>query len=330
VSTAAPPTALPTAAATATTAGPVDETGAAAHAVNLIDAWVQAGAPESEPFDYTGTDDNTYQATFETDILPLFTTDGVWFEGAQACSGCHFAASENSAHELDMSTYAGLLTGADSLEEPPGVSILGESSPGAGDLDWDHSKLRARLRNNRMPPGWTFDITEINRNGPCLTVSSAGVQIQTSADGKIQYGCDLNAVGLIAAWVEASAPESDPFSYGDAQLTFGRDLLPFFTQNGMWFEGSQACSACHFAASENSAHELDMSTYAGILTGADSLEEPPGVSILGESSPGAGDFDWGGSKLRERLRNNRMSPGFPFDITEQNRNGPLLLAGTIE
>ena len=229
-----------------------------------------------------------------------------------------------------MSTYAGLLTGADSLEEPPGVSILGESSPGAGDLDWDHSKLRARLRNNRMPPGWAFDMTEINRNGPCLTVSSAGVQIQTSADGKIQYGCDLNAVGLIAAWVEASAPESDPFSYGDAQLTFGRDLLPFFTQNGMWFEGSQACSACHFAASENSAHELDMSTYAGILTGADSLEEPPGVSILGESSPGAGDFDWGGSKLRERLRNNRMSPGFPFDITEQNRNGPLLLAGTIE
>jgi hypothetical protein len=257
----------------------------------------------------------------------LFTSNNVWFEGAPACAGCHFAASETSAHELNMTTYAGILAGADSLEEPPGVSILGESSPNAGDLDWDHSKLRARLRNNRMPPGWTFDMTEVNRNGACLTVSAEGVQIQTTAEGKIEYGCDLSAVGLIGAWVEAGVPETDAFSYGEAELTFGRDVLPFFTESGMWFEGSQACSGCHFGASENSYHELDMSTYAGILTGADSLEAPPGESILGESAAGAGDYNWEASKLRERLRNNRMTPGFPFDITEANRNGPLVLAG---
>jgi hypothetical protein len=50
-------------------------------------------------------------------------------------------------------------------------------------------------------------------------------------------------------------------------------------------------------------------------------------SILGESAPGAGDFDWDHSKLKERLRNNRMAPGWDFDITEENRDGPLVLAG---
>lgn len=70
-----------------------------------------------------------------------------------------------------------------------------------------------------------------------------------------------------------------------------------------------------------------MGNYADILAGADAIEESPGVSILGESDPGAGDFDWKHSKLRARLRNNRMATGFPFDITEENRDGPVVLAG---
>ncbi|MEO8355114.1 MAG: hypothetical protein ABI621_04305, partial [Chloroflexota bacterium] len=222
-------------------------------------------------------------------------------------------------HQLNMSTHEGILTGADSLESPPGVSILGESSPGS--FDWDHSKLRERLRNNRMPPGWEFDITEENRNGPCVEVSNEGVEVKLD-----EYGCEETAVGLIGAWVEAGAPNG-AFEYGGAALTFERDVLPFFTQNNVWFDGSQACSGCHFAASENSYHQMDLSSYEGILTGADSLDSPPGVSILGESSSGAGDFDWDHSKLRERLRNNRMAPGWEFDITEGNRNGPLVLAG---
>ncbi len=73
---------------------------------------------------------------------------------------------------------------------------------------------------------------------------------------------------------------------------------------------------------------MDLTSYKGILAGADVLEEPPGVSILGESVAGAGDFDWSHSKLRERLRNNRMPPGWEFDPTEGNRNGPIILAGT--
>ncbi len=46
-----------------------------------------------------------------------------------------------------------LWLGGDVLSEPPGVPILGQSELGADDYDWAHSKLRERLRNNRMPPG---------------------------------------------------------------------------------------------------------------------------------------------------------------------------------
>ena len=95
----------------------------------------------------------------------------------------------------------------------------------------------------------------------------------------------------------------------------------------MWFDGSQACTGCHFDNSENSYHEMDLGTYEGILRGGDALSEPPGVPILGQSEVGATDFDWESSKLRARLRNNRMAPGFPFDITEENRDGSIVLAG---
>jgi hypothetical protein len=58
------------------------------------------------------------------------------------------------------------------------------------------------------------------------------------------------------------------------------------------------------------------------------LSEPPGVPILGQSAVGETDFDWDHAKLRGRMRNNRMPPGIPFDITEANRDGPVILAGT--
>ncbi len=316
-----PPTQAPTATEAPTATKPADESGAAAYAVDLIGAWVDAGAPKTDSFDYKGVDGNTYQATFEVDILPLFTQNGAWFENSPSCSSCHFAASENSAHQMDLTSYEGIRTGPDSIESPPGESILGESAPNKGDFNWDSSKLRERLRNNRMPPGWQFDITEGNRNGPCVELEKDGVDVELD-----EYDCDLNAVGLIQAWVEANAPDGD-FTYGGATLNFERDVLPFFTKPNMWFENSPSCSSCHFAASENSAHQMDLTSYKGIRTGPDSIESPPGESILGESAPNKGDFNWDSSKLRERLRNNRMPPGWQFDITEGNRNGPLVLHG---
>jgi hypothetical protein len=165
---------------------------------------------------------------------------------------------------MDLGTYAGILAGGDVLSEPPGVPLLGQSEFGATDFNWDDSKLHARLRNNRMPPGWEFDITETNRDGLCVEVSADGVAVLPG-----QYGCELNGIGVIAAWVTAGAPETDPFDYGGFPLDFDRDVLAFFTQPNMWYEGSQACTGCHFANSEASYHEMDLGTYAGILAGGD-------------------------------------------------------------
>src|SRR3990172_494147 len=290
----------------------MDESGGAAYGVDLIGAWVDVGVPETEPFEYEGVDGNTYSATFEVDVLPLFTTAGAWFENSAPCSSCHFGLNENSAHEMDLTSYAGILAGADTLEEPPGEPLLGESQPGATDYNWSESGLRARLRNNRMPPGFPFDATEANRNGPTLTIN----------------GVEVSAVDLIGAWVDAGVPETEAF--GEYKATFAGNVLPLFTENNAWFEGSQACSGCHFGLNENSAHEMDLTSYAGILAGADTLEEPPGEALLGESAPGAADYDWSESGLRARLRNNRMPPGFPFDATEANRNGPTLTINGVE
>ena len=224
---------------------------------------------------------------------------------------------------MDLSSHAGIMTGGDALSEPPGVPILGQFEFGATDFDWDHAKLKERLRNNRMPPGWEFDITEVDRDGPCLEVSDDGIAVNLG-----EYDCDLHALDLIGAWVEAGAPETETFEIGGSQVTFERDVLPFFTEPNMWFEGSQNCTGCHFGNTENSYHEMDLSSYAGIMTGGDALSEPPGVPLLGQSEVGATDYDWSHSKLRSRLRNNRMAPGIEFDITEENRDGPVILAGT--
>ena len=39
--------------------------GDAAKAVDLIGAWVEAGVPETDPFEYTGFDGGTYKGNFE-------------------------------------------------------------------------------------------------------------------------------------------------------------------------------------------------------------------------------------------------------------------------
>ncbi|HEX6303899.1 MAG TPA: hypothetical protein VFZ76_06900, partial [Anaerolineales bacterium] len=144
-----PPSDTPTAEVSepeAETAGETAAAGDAVKAVDLLAAWVDAGAPEGESFQYTGIDGNGYEATFEVDVLPLFTENGIWFEGSQACTGCHFDVSENSYHELDLNTHEGILLGADSLSDPDDPEEI--ITPG----DWSASSLRARMRNNRMPP----------------------------------------------------------------------------------------------------------------------------------------------------------------------------------
>jgi len=287
----------------------VEIPGAAAHAVILLGAWVDVGAPETDEFTYPGYDGGTYEASFAQDIQPLFIEEDLWYPGAPACTSCHHANLENAHHEMDLSSYAGIMAGADRLSSPPGVPILGQSASGATDVNWETATLRSRLRDNRMPPGMPFDITEANRDGPTIAVN----------------GEELPAVDLIAAWIAAGVPETAPF--GDYEATFAENVLPLFTLPEMWYPGSPSCSSCHHANLENAYHEMDLSSYAGILAGADRLSSPPGVPVLGQHDSGAFDVNWDTATLRNRLRNNRMPPGMPFDVTEANRDGPLVFHG---
>ncbi|MBC8268190.1 MAG: hypothetical protein H8E36_05535 [Rhodospirillaceae bacterium] len=263
-------------------------------AVDLIGAWVDSGAPKTG-FTYTDMSGNSTLGDFTTDILPLFTKEGIWGEGTASCTSCHFDNSEESYHEMDLSSYEGIMKGGDVLSQPPGVPLFGQSQIGAADYDWGHSKMRARLRNNRMPPGVEFDITEENRDGPTGT-----------------------EVGTIEAWVAAGAKND---------ATFSSKILPLFTTDGAWGEGTASCTSCHFDNSEDSYHEMDLSSYEGIMKGGDVLSQPPGVPLFGQSKVGATDYDWGHSKMKERLRNNRMPPSIEFDITEENRDGPIVAHG---
>ena len=302
--------ALATIAATPAMAEVTETTPGAIKAVDLMAAWVNAGAPNGK-FSYKDMSGNTTAATFDVDVLPLMTKDGMW--GAEAdgtetasCASCHSGNTEESLHEMDMTSYAGMMLGGDVLAKPPGVPLFGQSKIGATDFDWGHSKMSARLRNNRMPPNVEFDITEENRDGPC----------KINADN----GCEL---GLMSAWVADGAKDD---------ANFKKNILPMFTMDGYWgaeADGTEtaSCASCHSGNTEESLHEMDLTSYAGIMKGGDVLAKPPGVPLFGQSSIGGTDYDWGHSKMKGRMRDNRMPPNVEFDITEENRDGPIVAHG---
>jgi len=305
-----------------------ESTPGAIKAVDLVGTWVKAGAPNGA-FTYKDVGGHEVKANFDTDVLPLFTAEGIWGEDSAgtplaACSSCHTGNTEESLHEMDLTSYKGIMIGGDALAKPPGVAILGQSKMGATDYNWGHSKLKQRLRDNRMPPGIEFDITESNRDGPCL--DAHGKKTGEYSD------CKINAVETFGKWADGGAKND---------ATFKNVILPMMTQEGYWgndAEGSAlpACSSCHTGITEESLHEMDMTSYTGLMTGGDSLAKPPGVSLIAnyntrhaKKGESVADMpsDWGHSTLKHRLRDNRMPPGIEFDITEENRDGPLVAHG---
>ncbi|NMB86884.1 MAG: hypothetical protein GYA17_00910 [Chloroflexi bacterium] len=122
-------------------------------ALDLIGAWVTAGKPETDPFEFQGMDGSTCQGTFEDDIHPLFTVPNLWFTGAIACSSCHGPEVNQSAAQMDLSTYAGVLAGSrrESPDDPKGEDILGS------DTSWEESKLYIQIFTRQMPMGRPID-----------------------------------------------------------------------------------------------------------------------------------------------------------------------------
>ena len=289
-----------------------ETTPGAIKAVKLMEAWVKAGAPNGA-FSYKDAGGHNTAASFDVDILPLMTEDNIWGDDLPSCASCHSGNTEESLHEMDMTSYAGMMLGGDVLAKPPGVALLGQSKVGATDYNWGHSKMKQRLRDNRMPPGVEFDITEENRDGPC----------KINKDN----GCEVGALG---EWASSNGghPKND--------ATFKSTILPMFTQDDYWGPDTPSCASCHSGLTEESAHEMDLTSYDGLMAGGDTLGKPPGISLLagyntrhpeGGLAPMDLASDYGHSTLRHRLRDNRMPPGIEFDITEENRDGPLVAHG---
>jgi|GEM_PF-338140 hypothetical protein len=277
---------------------------------------------------------------YSLDINPMFTSDDFWFAGSDACTWCHYANDEealHSKHVMDLGTFEGMMYGADPDPDNlagSGHPLWGESETGKTDYDWDNAMMKSRLRNNRMPqaPGWEFLRDESNRLGPDLEFVSG----RASVIRPIKYSswddpdAVPNALGLIEAWVTALKASGDigaagatmTFTYGgQSDLTFNDDVLQFFSEANMWFNNSTSCVECHWGNIDESYHLMDLSDYAGFIYGADGGEHP----VLNGTKTGltsATDIDWGSSRLKHRLRDNRMPPNSPFLLSEENRDGP--------
>ncbi|MCG2785235.1 MAG: hypothetical protein L6461_09035 [Anaerolineae bacterium] len=104
-------------------------------AVDLIGAWVTAGSPETDAFQFTDLKEQTCTATFKADVQKLFTEANLWYSGAAACTTCHYADIEKATMNLDMSSYAGIIAGSQRKDgAPKGNDILGGG-------DWETSLL---------------------------------------------------------------------------------------------------------------------------------------------------------------------------------------------
>ncbi len=144
--------------------------------------------------------------------------------------------------------------------------------------------LRRHIRNNRMPLGVAFD-----------------------------YPQDAPNIVAVKKWIDDGAKNDNHFN---------ADILPLFNQPSA-FGSPLTCVACHMSNQEPpSFHELDMTSYKGIMLGADALakaaEGLPPVKIV---KPGNSE----GSKLYQRLVENRMPAGINPGEDRAHPNLALLL-----
>jgi hypothetical protein len=108
-------------------------------ALDLIGAWVTAGIPETDAFDFTDANGQECTATFTGDVQKLFVEANIWYDGAPACTTCHYADVAKATKNMDLSSYAGILAGSNRVDgKPKGDDILGGGN-------WEASLLHNML-----------------------------------------------------------------------------------------------------------------------------------------------------------------------------------------
>jgi hypothetical protein len=115
------------------------------NASTILSAWVNAGYPENDVFEFTDTHGATCEATF-ADVYGLFTEGNLWYPGALACTTCHQANLETAAAQMDLSSYAGIVAGSRRASpDAQGNDILGGGV-------WENAKLNDVLFISKQMP----------------------------------------------------------------------------------------------------------------------------------------------------------------------------------
>lgn len=145
------------------------------------------------------------------------------------------------------------------------------------------SILGRRMRNNRMPLGVHFAVST-----------------------------DTPAYATVRRWIADGAPNDSRFA---------QDVLPLFSQDNVFAPNTPACTTCHMSNQEPpSFHELDLSSYAGIMLGADSVAK--GVNNATKVViPGKPEE----SGLFQHLVEDRMPPGISPTEDRDHPNTLILL-----
>lgn len=146
-------------------------------AVNLIGAWVNAGTPETDVFQFTDLKEQTCSATFGADVQKLFLEANLWYSGASSCTTCHYADVAKATMNMDLSSYAGILAGSQRKDgAPKGNDILGGGN-------WENSLLyqmiyapngQSTIGRQIMPLGRTASVPD---EGPIIY---AGTPVEVS------------------------------------------------------------------------------------------------------------------------------------------------------
>ena len=147
------------------------------------------------------------------------------------------------------------------------------------------SLLRNHLRNNRMPFGVAFD-----------------------------YPTDAPNIIKVKRWIAAGAKND---------ANYKNNIQPLWSAKNA-FGSMLACTDCHMSNQEPpSFHELDMTSYEGVMLGADALakaeEGLPPVKIVKPGNPA-------GSKLYQRLTQNRMPAGISPAENRDHPNTELMIS----
>lgn len=115
-------------------------------ALDLIGAWVEAGASDTEAFQFEDADGRTCEASF-VDVKPLFVNANLWYSGSLSCASCHSVNLAVSPAQLDMSSYEGIFAGSRRPDDTTrGTDILGGGN-------WEASLLYQFLAETKDVPG---------------------------------------------------------------------------------------------------------------------------------------------------------------------------------